>query len=287
MLRTLRLTLTPLLALGLLGACDGDDGGTCEPMETQSCLGPGGCDGTQTCGADGTLGACVCEGDDAGPPVEMDAGPEGTDAGPGDSDAGEGTDGGPGADGGPMTDAGPPAPTGQRIFVTSGTYTGRIERSGTAAGLASADAICDLLATAASLGGTWKAWLSTDSENALDRVMGPGPYVNMNGATVFPNRASLEVGMPMAPLALDENGSVVQDDVAMPGAAVWTGSTNTGSAIMNAHCVNWTSAAGGLFGDEGQIGIADAAMPMDSREWSSSRTYDCNQTAHLYCFEQP
>jgi hypothetical protein len=62
--------------------------------------------------------------------------------------------------------------TAMSFFVTS-VNPGK---GGDLGGLAGADAYCNTLATAAgSTGKTWKAYLSTDAENAKDRI-GSGPW---------------------------------------------------------------------------------------------------------------
>ena len=52
----------------------------------------------------------------------------------------------------------------KRMFVTSTFHSGPI------GGLAVADSICQTRADAVPLGGTWKAWLSTSTVNAVDRI---------------------------------------------------------------------------------------------------------------------
>jgi len=63
-----------------------------------------------------------------------------------------------------------------RVFVTSAGYDGDLAgQSGTTDGLAGGDALCNLHASAAGLGGIWKAWLSGDEEDAVDRIADVGP----------------------------------------------------------------------------------------------------------------
>ncbi len=73
------------------------------------------------------------------------------------------------------------------FFVTSANPG----KGGDLGGLAGADAYCNQLATAAgSTGKTWKAYLSSDAENAKDRI-GAGPWVNAKGEKIADDVASL------------------------------------------------------------------------------------------------
>src|SRR5207248_10614341 len=67
----------------------------------------------------------------------------------------------------------------KRVFVTSATYNRNLGV------LAGADAKCQALASAAALTGTYKAWLSTSTINARDRVTQAGvPYTLVDGTVV-------------------------------------------------------------------------------------------------------
>jgi hypothetical protein len=70
--------------------------------------------------------------------------------------------------------------TGMSFFITSaGPGDG-----GNLGGLGGADAHCQKLAEAAGAGGkTWRAYLSTSTENARDRI-GSGPWYNAKGELI-------------------------------------------------------------------------------------------------------
>lgn len=77
--------------------------------------------------------------------------------------------------------------TSMSFFVTSANPG----RGGDLGGLAGADAYCNSLATASgSTGKTWRAYLSTDTENARDRI-GNGPWYNAKGEKIADDVASL------------------------------------------------------------------------------------------------
>src|SRR5690349_8365685 len=80
------------------------------------------------------------------------------------------------------------APAGLRVFVSSLRYSADLRSAGgQATGLASADHICQTLADAAQIGGTWRAWISTTTVHAIDHILGNGPWYRIDGALAFPN----------------------------------------------------------------------------------------------------
>lgn len=164
-----------------------------------------------------------------------------------------------------------PPPGARRVFVTQGVYAGALTSYVTAAdGLAAGDKICDLRAKAAGLGGTWVAWLSSSSADAIDRVTGTGPW-NMNGQVAFTNRAQL-YGEPLVPLAYDERGNRV--DPYGGEVAVWTG-TKAGGQHHAETCGNWTSTT-----LTGRMGVASTTF-----DWTDVAWRYCSTEQHLICFE--
>src|SRR5262249_40860614 len=73
-------------------------------------------------------------------------------------------------------DGAPGRPHRERLFLTHDRWEGDLVSAATAlgfsvtTGLAAGDALCNRAATGAGLGGTWVAWLSDGSHDALDRV---------------------------------------------------------------------------------------------------------------------
>ena len=99
-----------------------------------------------------------------------------------------------------VPDAGQP----KRIFVTRTAFTGDLKTLGHAPdGPSGADALCDLAAQSMTLGGTWKAWVSTSTELATDRIAEVGPWVDLQGHVVFNNKAGFSTG-PLRPIEFDE-----------------------------------------------------------------------------------
>ncbi len=162
-------------------------------------------------------------------------------------------------------------------------------------GLEGADAHCRQLAEAAAPGNgrTWRAYLSTSSVDARDRI-GAGPWHNAKGELVARDVASLHNGASnlTKQTALSEKGELVKgrgDDVNMHD--ILTGSNPDGTAAAET-CNDWTSSGDGaaIVGHHDRIGLRDDAP---SKSWNSSHpSRGCSQeqlkasggAGLLYCF---
>jgi hypothetical protein len=156
------------------------------------------------------------------------------------------------------------------IFVTSTAYTATDIGS-----LANADSLCTSQALAAGRGGTWRAWLSDATTNAIDRIVDVGPWYSVDQANlVFANRAAMAVG-PSSTVQLDQYGNFIYD---MP-LLVWTGTLNAGT-VSTTHCSSWTAGSGST----GTVGNASWAV---ASQWSYYVNYaDCGAAYRMYCIEQ-
>jgi hypothetical protein len=154
------------------------------------------------------------------------------------------------------------------FFVTSANPG----KGGDLGGLAGADAYCNTLATAAgSTGKTWKAYLSTDKENAKDRI-GAGPWVNAKGEKIADDVASLhsDKNNLTKQTALNEKGEVINGRGDKPNRHdMLTGTKPDGTAAPET-CNNWTdnTASGvGIVGHSDRTGLDDSAA---AKSWNSS-----------------
>jgi hypothetical protein len=140
------------------------------------------------------------------------------------------------------------APANMSFFVTS-TNPGK---GGDLGGLEGADAHCQSLAEAVGAGGkTWRAYLSTDTEHAKDRI-GTGPWYNAKGEMIAQNVADLHSANNKitAESALNEKGEApnyLGGDPPAPLAQplqhdVLTG-TNEDGTSSGLTCNNWTDGA--------------------------------------------
>jgi hypothetical protein len=160
----------------------------------------------------------------------------------------------------------------RRMFVTSGTYLGEI--GGLAGGIVAGDTACQSSATLAGLGGTWKAWLSDATTDAIGRLVDVGPWDMLDGTTVFANLSGL-AGVPLAPITLDEHGGPFGVNGFL---YVWTG-TQHGGTRGASHCKSWSTTAP----EVGVAGIGGVQSP----EWTDNGSAQpCEAQNHLYCFEQ-
>jgi hypothetical protein len=241
--------------------------------------GGGGASGTGTGGGAGTsagaggLGGSVGGAGGGGAGGGAGAGTGGADAGGVAGTAGAGMSGSGGSAG---SAAVMPKP-GMNFFVTSEGWSA----GGKFDSLGAADAFCDQLATAVSaeLGGkTWRAYLSTSTVNARDRI-GTGPFRNQAGDIVANDLADLhaqEAGealddtWPPADLgvALTEKGEEVPNDV----HDILTGTNADGTANTAATCNDWTSDSED---DEAQVGHSNRTGGGRPPYFNATHTVGC------------
>jgi hypothetical protein len=168
---------------------------------------------------------------------------------------------------------------------------------GNLGGLAGADAHCQKLAEATGISGkTWKAYLSTSSENARDRI-GQGPWHNAKGELIAASLEELhsEANKINKQTALTEKGAVVKGRGDEPNMHdILTGSTPEGTVAAGQTCSDWTSSSEGsaLVGHHDRIGLRDDAP---SKSWNSSHpSRGCSKddlpksggNGLFYCFAQ-
>lgn len=188
----------------------------------------------------------------------------------------------------------PPAP--MTFFVTSS------DQSGNLGGLAGADAICQKLAADAGAGNkTWRAYLSTQGEgavNARDRI-GKGPWHNAKGVQVAANVADLHGDVERdrnnlhAETSIDEKGNPIPGRGSKPQNKhdIMTGSTSTGMAYPAGEdmtCKNWTSDGEGKvrLGHHDRVGGGNTSWNSTHNSRSCSLA-DLNVTGgagKFYCF---
>jgi hypothetical protein len=147
-------------------------------------------------------------------------------------------------------------------FVTSTTHNGNL------GGLAGADAICTGRAAAAGLPGTYVAWLSTSTVDAVSRLAGARGFVRPDGAPFADQPSEIGANQIFNTLHLDENGNDVGADV------VWTGTMSNGTASGNT-CTDWSVATG-----NGRSGNSEGGPAA----WTDTANTNCSQPHRLYCF---
>lgn len=165
-----------------------------------------------------------------------------------------------------------PSPTvvptpGKRVFVTSTTTDGAF------GGTSGADTICADRATAAGLGGTFKAWISVTGDGPSTRfTQSAAPYGLADGTIVANDWNDLTDGTLAHAIDVDESGHAV-------GVSdVWT-STTTGGDPTVTNCNNFLNNTAGVAAVCGNTGLKNSG-------WTNASTPACNFSLRLYCFEQ-
>jgi hypothetical protein len=182
--------------------------------------------------------------------------------------------------------------TSMSFFVTS---VGSGANGGNLGGLDGADAMCEDLADAVGAGDkTWRAYLSTDTVNARDRI-GSGPWFNQAGDLIAESVADLHAegtvfnGAPN--LILDENG----ENAPGPEHDILTGTNADGTAAAGLNCANWTSNDAALT-ENPRVGHSDIpGNPEFSPSWNAAHeSLNCSEAGldqrggagRLYCFAE-
>ena len=165
-------------------------------------------------------------------------------------------------------------------------------------GLKGADTHCQALAKAAGAGNRqWRAYLSTDKQNARDRI-GKGPWKNAKGEEIAKSLDDLHANSRIdKQTGLDEKGQPVNGRGDSPNRHdILTGSSPEGRALAadkgDMTCGNWTASGEGaaMVGHHDRIGLRDDDA---SKSWNSSHpSRGCSQDALrgsggdglFYCF---
>jgi hypothetical protein len=144
---------------------------------------------------------------------------------------------------------------------------------GNLGGLEGADAQCQTLAGAGGGGDrTWRAYLSTSSVNARDRI-GTGPWHNAKEELIASSVAELhsDANKIGKQTALTEKGGTVNGRGDTPNQHdILTGSNADGTVAAGMTCEDWTSNAStskGFVGHHDRMGLKDDAP---SKSWNAS-----------------
>jgi hypothetical protein len=155
------------------------------------------------------------------------------------------------------------------MFITSKTYL-----PAQIGGLSGADTICNNLASAAGLPGTYAAWLSDSTTSAKNRV-GSGGWIRPDGRAFAVSLTGITNLLQIFyPPRIDETGG----DVGPGQTLVFGGHNGVGATFGNNNCNNWTTTN---FSSVyvGQAGGASADWSYDVLESNG-----CSEAHHFYCF---
>lgn len=132
---------------------------------------------------------------------------------------------------------------------------------GNLGGIAGADALCAAQATAAGYSGTWKAFLSSSTQNVRDIIPSTSaavPVVNLLGQNMYAswNAAFTSTSWSStAPYLTAFNGKTVTSGMASPDwydADGWHGSTSSGLVSTSYTCNDWTDSTSSYRGQNGE-----------------------------------
>lgn len=174
-----------------------------------------------------------------------------------------------------------PCPTGQccrgngtcgacLVFVSSSGHTGNLGNLG------GGDAICQNLARAAGLPGTYLAWLSTSGGSPSTRfTRATVPYTLVDGTVIANSWTDLTDGSLLHAVNKTESGATP------PFLETWTDTAFTGAVLDNAeNCADWTSSS-----TASQAGVSGATNSV-TRTWTANLFSSCDTSNAIYCFQQ-
>ena len=178
---------------------------------------------------------------------------------------------------------------GKVVFLTSVTGNGDLSSWPDAegkSGLAAGDAICQKRAREGGRSNPerFKAWLSTDTENAIDRLTSNGPWVRPDGALIARDKSTLRNLGPATGIALDEYGGYMKHPTINTGPDSWTGSDSWGEKLQF-NCHNWTESGDS---ERGVVGIGWA----NGSNWAFFHTFlepidDAQKDQYMRLFSRP
>lgn len=143
-----------------------------------------------------------------------------------------------------------PTPNRRTAFVSNASFAAPV------GGLAAADAVCTAEATAAGLGGTYKALLATNAATGASRFLASGyPWARVDGVTLASTAAAFLSGAQWdTGLNLSASGGL-----SVPNSLVWGGaSTPSASGTAATTCASWTGGTNGAAGISGKSAVAEA-----------------------------
>jgi len=156
-------------------------------------------------------------------------------------------------------------------------------RTGVMGGIGGADMLCNQLAAAATLPGSYYAWNSTDGSYPNFDFVKEGAYVRTDGVLVATSYADLTDGSLLAPINLDEIKEPASH-VMVPGCpnvtgGVWSNTTPAGNYAGNPNCGGWSLSLQVL----GRLGNLDAT---DTSWTDAACQAACIATLPIYCVQQ-
>ncbi|MER2562694.1 MAG: hypothetical protein ABTQ32_18350 [Myxococcaceae bacterium] len=165
-----------------------------------------------------------------------------------------------------------PVSVGAVFVLPNYVFTTSMPVSANMGGLGGADSICAQRALAGGLPGTFKAWLSTSTTNALSRLGTASGWIRPDGLPFANSQADLVAGRILYPLRLDEFGTDVFATKAFT-STLGEGTLNGGVST----CSDWTS-------NVDQIPAGAGFTSLSTTGWTTGAFAPCGSQQRLYCF---
>jgi uncharacterized repeat protein (TIGR01451 family) len=154
------------------------------------------------------------------------------------------------------------------VFVSSGNFDGNF------GGIAGADAQCQTLAMAASLPGTYKAWISDSTSSPSTSFTQTGFFTLIDGTMIATSWADLTDGTIANPINRTDQNIVISNTFVRTNTLA-----NGGNDSAFGACNNWTSNSPSDVASLGQSGATNSS-------WTTNSTGGCGFPLSIYCFEQ-
>ena len=169
----------------------------------------------------------------------------------------------------------------KRVFLFRNGTLGKIRDStDTRAAVDVADEDCTDGASRMSLGGTWRAWLSSSAVDAIDRIADVGPWYRVDReTTLFASKADLARG-PRARIDPSEESEDWESCMRFGQCSqtFWSGTTVDGRRAAD-NCLDWTVYN---LPAVATVGRADVS----GEEWVATESLACAAYLALLCIEQ-
>lgn len=159
-----------------------------------------------------------------------------------------------------------------RVFVTS------LEYSGNLGGLSGADEKCQLLATQAGLVKTYRALLSSSSENIKERILITDAIYVVDSESSYKKVAASQSDFWNTSNKDLLHSISYNENITEVIKTTWTGTTSSGTSNLN-NCQNWTSNDSSGLGD-----VGDSSKT--STEWIDNNSDSCDTFYPLNCISQ-
>ena len=164
------------------------------------------------------------------------------------------------------------------VFVTTAAVA-----SGAIGSVAAANTVCQSAATAAGLGGSYKAWIATttgtDDPNTTF-THSTVPYKDVAGNTIAANWTGLISGTLSHAINTNQTGTTGLSYNVWTNVVATTGAATTSTSSTTGNCAAWTNSTSS---DKGNFGLSSST----TSTWSYSSNIACNTaTNHLYCVQQ-